>query len=200
MFFYGHVFPKDVKLRAVTYLKLDCLKLVLDVEASDPCVSFCRRIESCEHRNESSLAGSIWTKKTKHFSLLDSQRKVLGSNFLSSTSTPWVDFSNIFDDKWILVVISLVEIVNNISLSFGIGVFKASLVVVNRDIVCLSVLLKIANLIVIVGNALGSRSTRDSLPSFGAEPVPLLRDAITLRDNLVEIPSESSINDGLNVE
>jgi hypothetical protein len=49
MFFDCHVLPEDVKLRTVPYLELDGFKLVLDVEPSDPRISFGWRIKACEH-------------------------------------------------------------------------------------------------------------------------------------------------------
>lgn len=98
MLSYCHFLPKNIKLRAVTDLKLYSLKLMLDVESCDPSITLSRWIEACQHGDQSCLSGSIWSKKTKHLSFLDSQGEILGGNFLSSTASPRVNFSDIFNN------------------------------------------------------------------------------------------------------
>ena len=161
---------------------------MFNIETSYPSVSFCWWIKTSKHRDQCSFSSSIWTQKTEHLSFFDSKREILGSNFLSSSSSAWINLSNIFDDKRILVIVSLVKIVNNISLRLRVSVLKTGLIIVHRYVVSLSVFLKVSDLIIIVSDTLGSWSTCCSLSSLGAKPVPLLWDTIALWNDLVKVP------------
>ena len=189
MFSDSHIFPKDIKLWAVTNLKLNSLKLMLDIESSNPCISFCWRIETCQHRDQSSLTSTVWSQETKHFTFFNSKSKVFRGYFFLSSTTPRVNFPNIFDNERVLVVISLVQVINYISLSFGISILKAGLIVIDWNIVGLSIFLKIPNLIVIVSDALSTGPPSYFSSIFVAKPIPFLRDSVALRHDLVQIPS-----------
>jgi hypothetical protein len=65
MLFNCQIAPKNIKLGTDSYLKLDNVKLVTDVEASDPSVSIRWRVQTCELRDQGSFTCSIRAKKTK---------------------------------------------------------------------------------------------------------------------------------------
>ena len=174
--FYCQIVPEDIKLWTKSDLQLNGFKLVLDVKASNPGVSSGRREQSCKHGYKSRLSCTIWTKKSKHFPLFNSEREVLGCYLQFPAPKSWILFSQLFYHEWVFIIVCLIKIVDNVSFSLSICVLETHVIVKKSLLVVFSVLLKVTNLIIVVCKTLSDLSNLSLVSS--AQEIPLFGHSV----------------------
>lgn len=156
-------------------------ELVLDIEASNPSITSCCLIHPSQHRQQSGLSSSVWSKEPKHFSFLDPKSKVLDSYFELPSSDGWVLLAHVLDDERVLEVVSLVKVVYYVPFSFGICILQLRFVVIDWLVLLLSFLLELSDFIKVVFKLLDSFALAQKVPGFG--------NTVALWDYLVAVPS-----------